>query len=168
MVSGPLTLEALFAEHLDFVLRSLLRLGVSPRDVEDAAQQVLWIAHQGLAQIDPARPRAWLWGVARRVASDHRALARHRVELDGGAAQDRQVSPENVLERLSARELVHRALEALPLERREVLILYEMEGMTLAEIAELSSAPLQTVAGRLRKARAEFADAVAQLEGGGR
>lgn len=164
-MSGPLTLEALFAEHLDFVLRSLLRLGVSQRDVEDSAQQVLWIAHQGLAQIDPARPRAWLWGVARRVASDHRALARHRVELDGGAAQDQQISPENVLERLSARELVHRALAALPLERREVLILFEMEGMTLAEIAELSGAPLQTVAGRLRKARVEFADAVAALEG---
>ena len=46
-----------------------------------------------------------------------------------------------------------------------MLILYEMEGMTLAEIAELSAAPLQTVAGRLRKARVEFADAVAALEG---
>ena len=49
-----------------------------------------------------------------------------------------------------------------------MLILYEMEGMTLAEIAELSSAPLQTVAGRLRKARLEFADAVTMLEGGSR
>lgn len=165
--ADALSFEAVFAEHVDFVARSLARLGVHERDVEDAAQQVFIVVHRRLGDYDRSRSmRAWLWGIARRLASDYRDLARHRIELDDGAVA-MQVVDGGETERLSARQIVHRALADLEPGRREVLVLYEMEGMTLKEVAEITGAPLNTVASRLRKARVEFADAVERLESEG-
>ena len=162
---GP-SFERIFAEQIDFVVRSLLRLGVHERDVEDAAQQLFIVVHRRLPEYDATRSmRAWLWGIARRLASDYRDLARHRIDLDDVAVS--RESTADGAEQLSARQMVHRALEDVEPSRREVLVLYEMEGMTLKEIAEISGAPLNTVASRLRKARSEFAAAVERLEAEG-
>ncbi len=159
--------EAIFAEQIDFVVRSLLRLGVQERDVEDAAQQVFIVVHRRLFEYDATRSmRAWLWGIARRTASDYRELARHRIELDDGKVA-RTAIADGAEAGLTARQMVHRALEDVEPGRREVLVLYEMEGMTLKEVAEITGAPLNTVASRLRKARSEFAEAVGRLEAEG-
>ena len=161
---GP-SFDAIFAEHVDFVVRSLARLGVHERDVEDQAQQVFIVVHRRLGDYDPSRSiRAWLWGIARRQASDYRDLARHRVHLDDGALTNRAAIEGTQAEALSARQLVHKALRDIEPTRREVLILYEMEGMTLKEIGDITGAPLNTVASRLRKARTEFAEIVERLE----
>ncbi len=158
--------ESVFTDQIDFVVRSLLRLGVQERDVEDTAQQVFLVVHRRLHEYDAARSmRAWLWGIARRFASDYRELARHRIALDDGAVARHSTGGEEA-ERFSARQLVHRALQELDPVRREVLVLYEMEGMTLKEVAEITGAPLNTVASRLRKARSDFAAVVERLEGG--
>jgi RNA polymerase sigma-70 factor (ECF subfamily) len=53
-------------------------------------------------------------------------------------------------------------LEQLPLDLRAVFVLFELEGMTSPEIAELSGVPLGTVASRLRRAREHFRELVAQ------
>lgn len=161
-----ITFDTLFERNLEFVVRSLLRLGVPPRDVEDVAQQVFVVAHAKHASVSPTTSvRAWLWSILRRIASDYRALARHRIQLDGGELTGSHPDARNLAETLSTRELVHRALGMLPDHRREALILFEMEGLTLAEIAELSGVPIQTIASRIRKARTEFKAAVAELQG---
>ncbi len=58
----------------------------------------------------------------------------------------------------AASESLHQALESLPLEFREVLVMRELEGMTYKEIADVADVPLGTVMSRLARARAQLHD----------
>src|SRR5262245_52866877 len=66
---GGVALRQLVVDHLEFVWRALRRLGVLPGDVDDAAQRVFLVANEKLALIESGRERAFLVGVAVRVAS---------------------------------------------------------------------------------------------------
>ena len=63
-------LTALFREHVDFIARSLRRLGVPEHDVEDAVQEVFIVANGKLAHIVVGQERAFLFGTAMRIASN--------------------------------------------------------------------------------------------------
>ena len=73
-------------------------------------------------------------------------------------------SPEELVDRRRARELLDALLEEMPLELRVVFVLYEIEQLTSAEIAEVVGVPLGTVASRLRRAREDFTARVARVE----
>ena len=152
-------LNRLFEENLDFVWRSLRRLGVPLSTVDDATQQVWLIVAKRLPDIAVGSERSFLFGTATRIASDtRRSLARRR-EVSGDAAPD-WVDPaphaEELLERQRARLVLDELLDDLPDELRAVFILYELEEQTATQIAELLGIPTGTVASRLRRARAEF------------
>jgi RNA polymerase sigma-70 factor (ECF subfamily) len=141
-------------------VRSLRRLGIDARDVEDVAQDVFVVAFEREEPLGPDwSPRAFLWGVLRRRAADYRRLARHRTEL--GEASERGTALADDRETV---QLVHRALARLPEERRDVLVLYEIEGLTLDEVALATGVPANTASSRLRKAREEFEEAIRELE----
>ena len=70
--------------------------------------------------------------------------------------RDLQPSPEEHLERQQARELLDTILDALPEELRAVLVLFELEGLEVREIAALQDIPIGTASSRLRRAREEF------------
>ena len=85
--------RAVYEAHAAFVWRNLRRLGVSDADVEDKLQEVFVVAHRRWEEfVDRGHgPRAWLFQIALRVASDaRRHRRRHPIDPDGGAAQDRQ------------------------------------------------------------------------------
>ena len=65
-------------------------------------------------------------------------------------------SPEAILLAAARSHLVHRALEELPAEFREIVILREMEGLSYKEIAEVTAIPVGTVMSRLARARARL------------
>ena len=156
--------------HFDFIWRSLRRLGLSPADAQDGAQEVFTVASQRLDDIHSGRERAFLFGTALRVASSHRRRARHRYEQLDGAAEDHgdaAPSPETLAERRQARVVLDQLLEELTLQQRTVFVLYELEEMTVPDIATLLDVPVGTVASRLRRARAAFADAVERLRASG-
>jgi RNA polymerase sigma-70 factor (ECF subfamily) len=164
---GP-AFRSLFEAELPYVVRTLRRLGAAERDVEDLAQEVFVAVHRRFAEYDPVRPpRPWLFAFAYRVASNHRRLARHRVEHPdadaGGRASDPGPGPH---EQRESRELLLRALERLPLERRTVLVMHDLDGFTAPVIAETLSVPVNTVYARLRIARQELERAVRALTGG--
>jgi RNA polymerase sigma-70 factor (ECF subfamily) len=147
----------LFEQHFAFVWRTLRRLGVPTRQLPDASQRVFWVAAQKLADIAAGNERGFFFGTARRVAADFRRLDQRTVPLCEEAFTEPWLSnPEELLDQKRARELLDRLLDAMPIELREVLILQEGEGMSLAEIAELMGIPQGTAASRLRRARAEF------------
>jgi RNA polymerase sigma-70 factor, ECF subfamily len=158
--------------HLDFLGRSLRRLGVAEASVEDAAQQVLLIFSQRMGDVAGDKERAFLFGTAMRVASDYRKKQRRSREvIDLGLLllqADPNVAPDQLLEEARARELLDLVLDDLPAELRSVFILYELEGMTMAAIAPLLELPPGTVASRLRRARSAFEATVARLRRGGR
>jgi RNA polymerase sigma-70 factor (ECF subfamily) len=135
-------------------------------------QEVFVVAHRRWADfVDRGHgPRAWLFQIALRVASDaRRHRRRHPVDPDGGIAQDRaSIEPPQAREvaRKQAIDLLDRALSSIDLGRRAVLVLHEIEQMTAPEIAKTLDIPLNTVYSRLRVARAELEREVARLGGG--
>ena len=164
--------RALYDAHSAFVWRNLRRLGVADADVEDKMQEVFVVAHRRWAEfVDRGHgPRAWLFQIALRVASDaRRHRRRHPVDPDGGVAQDRQsIEPPQAaaLDKRQALDLLDRALEAIDMGRRAVLVLHEIEQMTAPEIARTLDIPLNTVYSRLRVARVELEQELRRLGGG--
>ncbi len=156
----------IFAEELGYVCGTLRRMGVHPRDVEDIAHDVFVRVYAKLDTYDPSRPiRPWLFGFAFRSASDYRRLARHRLELM--STNDRQVDgpaqaplAEEALESREEQSMVLEALETIELDRRAVLIAYELDECPMKSIADALQIPLATGYSRLRIAREEFAAAI--------
>jgi RNA polymerase sigma-70 factor (ECF subfamily) len=153
-------LTAMFTAHVDFVWRSLRRLGVEDAAVDDAAQEVFVVAQRKLRVIEPGKEKAFLFGTAVRVAADaRRARGRRREtpnETAAATSPDGRAPTDELVEQKRARELLDRVIAALPDDARPVFVLYELEGMTMAEIAACLAIPPGTVASRLRRAREAF------------
>lgn len=166
-------LRALFTMHAAYVWNSLRRLGVPPPDLEDLTHDVFIQVQRHLGEYDPTRAaRAWLFGFAFRIASQHRrrAYRRHETSSDvtASTAVDPAALPDERIAIEQDRRLVLEALEALPLDRRAVFVLYEIDGVSMEEIARTLGIPVNTAYSRLRTARAEFAAAVKRLQRGQR
>lgn len=143
--------------HFDPVWRALKRLGVPEGGVDDAAQQVFLVASRRLEEIDPRGERAYLLGVALRVAADaRRALVRRReVPMDDVAEMAADPGPplEELLDDKQALGLLSVHLARLPDEMREAFVLFELEELSAPEVAELLGVPVGTIASRVRRAR---------------
>ncbi len=158
--------RALFQAHYTSIWRLLRRLGVPLAQLDDAAQEVFWVAARKLAQIEQGKQHSFLYGVALRVAAGQlRQNARRPAhdELEGLELSDSAPSPEERLEQARARALLDQVLDRLPLELRSVLVLFELEGLDVRAIAEIEHIPVGTVGSRLRRAREEFSAAARRL-----
>lgn len=167
-------LRALVEQHYEFVWRSLRRLGVPDSDAEDSAQEVFVSLSRRLDDVEPGRVRGFLYRTAmNHAAHAHRTRLRRREVSDDGLDQQASPapSPEDLLASARAKALFYRVLALLELDLRAVLVLYELERLTMAEIAEILEVPVGTVASRLRRARAAFVEqarrATTQPEAGG-
>jgi RNA polymerase sigma-70 factor (ECF subfamily) len=155
----------LYREQFEFVWRMLLHFGVPAAGVEDAVQDVFLVVHRRWADLGAhVSARSWLYGISRRVASDHRRKrSRHERKLDALP----RLGPSRDLEReVAERQLItalERALAELEPARREVFVLAEIEGMTAREIADAVGANPNTVASRLRAARIHLSDTLARV-----
>jgi RNA polymerase sigma-70 factor (ECF subfamily) len=161
-------LRAMIAAHFEFIWRSLRGLGVATASVDDAAQQVFWIAAQKLDAITVGSERAFLFSTARGVAANaRRSRARSREQADDGVLStmaDAAPDPEQAAQTSQAKRLLERVLAGMDEDTRTVFVLFELEGLTSVEIADLLGIPVGTVASRLRRAREEFQLAVTKLQ----
>jgi RNA polymerase sigma-70 factor (ECF subfamily) len=161
--------RSMYDEHVDFVWRNLRRLGVAVADVEDRTQEVFVIAHRRFDRFEDRGhgPRAWLFQIVIRVASDaRRHRRRHPEDSDGGVAELRGWIEAEQPAELARREALGRldeALSTIDVTRRAVLVLHEIEEMTAPEIGRVLHIPLNTVYSRLRVARTELEQALARL-----
>lgn len=161
--------RALYEANVDFVWRNLRRLGVSEADTEDRTQEVFVVAHRRFAEFEDRGhgPRAWLFQIVLRIASDaRRHKRRHPEDPDGGHAMGRASIDATQQDAVLRRERLSRldaALETIDVGRRAVLVLHEIEEMTAPEIAQVLGIPLNTVYSRLRVARAELEEALRGL-----
>lgn len=160
----------IFAEHADFVWRSLRRLGVPAADVDDALQEVFLVVHRRLAEYeDRGLMRAWLFSIGRQVSSHyHRGVRRSEERHRGAPVSAVSRDPEEAFERREAERFVSEFLEGLDESRRFVFYLSDVEGLTAPEIASALDVNLNTVYGRLRQARTRFEAALAERERAGR
>jgi RNA polymerase sigma-70 factor, ECF subfamily len=152
----------IFVTEFDFVCRTLRRFGIREADVHDVSQELFVAVNRGLSSFDVARPlRPWLVGFAVRCAANYRRLGWHQAsELSDETA----ASSPRMTDRLAARQLVLRGLDALDFDKRIALVLHDMEGVTAPEIAAELGVPLNTVYSRVRLARAAFKEALRVLE----
>jgi len=155
----------LFDRHAPYVWRCARRLGVRSADAEDICQEVFMVAHRKLAQPDGEAPsRAWLYGTCLRKVWDHRRLARHKRERVTDEPPERAVeaSQPAELDAQLARQLLDRLLGELDDDKRAVFVLYEIEQLSMKEIAEATRCPLQTAYSRLHAARKHMQAAAAR------
>ncbi|HEY4185995.1 MAG TPA: sigma-70 family RNA polymerase sigma factor [Polyangia bacterium] len=156
-------LEA-FRQEFDYVLRTLRRLGAAPSEIEDLAQELFLALRRSWSQYDPERPlRPYLFGIAFRISSAHHRKRDREVAFGVVEIGDSSPGPDDALQTKQARALVLAALERMPLKRRAVLIMHDIDEMPVAEVATALSIPRFTVYSRLRKARKEFEAAARRL-----
>lgn len=159
-------MRALVEQHYELLWRSLRRFGVPEEAVDDAVQQALIVVARKIDEIRPGEERSYLLGVAVRIAANvRRGIGRrHQVpEEEGLALADPRLSPDELLERKQARELLDRVLAAMPHDLRTAFVLFELEGLTAPELAHVMAVPLGTAASRLRRAREQFREGVRKL-----
>jgi len=155
-----LDLRALFRTHYGSIWRLLRRLGVRNAQLDDAAQEVFWVAARRSSDIRAGSEHSFLYGVALRIAAQEVKKQRASEPLAELAAVPRMAdlapSPEEQLAQRQARELLDEVLDALAPELRVVFVLFELEGLAVPEIAALQGLPVGTASSRLRRAREEF------------
>jgi RNA polymerase sigma-70 factor (ECF subfamily) len=144
----------LFTHEFAYVCRALQRLGVRRTDLKDVAQELMIAVYTHLGEFDESRPvRPWLFGFALRYAQNYRRLAMH-TRVSVGTEQLAQGAREGA--ELEARDSVLRALEGLDYDQRVVLVMHDLEGFAVPEIAEHVSTNVNTVYSRLRLGRERF------------
>lgn len=160
-VSGPSSTAVadLYREHACWVGRVLRLRGVDRASVEDALQDVFLVAFRRFGDFTPrASHRAWLYGIALRVARDYRRRRLRKgglLELDERRIACSKPDPCTSAFTRQALFVLRCRLGEMDEARRRVFILSEVEGMTAPEIAETLSVKLNTVYSRLRAARQE-------------
>jgi len=153
--------SASFEAELDYVLRTLRRHGVSPRDAEDLAQDVFLVMWRRWGDFDPTRPlRAWLAGIAFKVAHEHHKRSSRWWPRETLDPRDERPLPDEQVVSAYNRRLVLGALRRLSERQRAILVMHELDELPMPEIAALMEVPLFTGYSRLRLARKAFARAV--------
>jgi RNA polymerase sigma-70 factor (ECF subfamily) len=162
--------ETVYQRWFDDVQRWLWAMGARGADVDDLTQELFVIVDRKLPQFDGGNLPGWLYGIARRLASAHRRKLwvrsvflrqADRSALDG-------VTPAVLFERKEARAIVERVMEGMTAKRRRVFALFEIEGYSGEEIAELEGIAINTVWTRLFHARRDFVQRVTVVEAGRR
>lgn len=172
--AGPLSAEVdgcfvVYQRELDYLLSSLRRLSVPNSDLEDVVHEVFLVMHRRWDDYDRQRPvRPWLFGIAFRVASTHRRKSTREVPRDDCDTEDLGPRPDEAAETGETRSLLLKALGQVPLERRAVLVMHDIDELPMREIVSELRVPLFTGYSRLRKARKELDVALSRLRKAGR
>jgi RNA polymerase sigma-70 factor (ECF subfamily) len=153
--------EAVVLPHLDTAYTLARYLTRTDQDAQDVVQEASLRALRyfgGFRGDSTGGGRAWFLAIVRNTAFTWRERNRHHAqgtefdeELHSNAIADDQ--PEAALVRNTERESVRRAIDRLPAEFREVVVLRELEGLSYKEIGDVAGVPVGTVMSRLSRAR---------------
>lgn len=166
----PLSFAEVFAAHGAYVLPLLGRLGVDAADVEDVAQEVFLAIHKNLPTFEGrSQIKTWVCGICLRKAAQYRRK-RHRLREKVGAAIPEgraDEDPAQGLERRQDAALLRAALAHLSDKQREVFVLFEVEELSMAEVAQAIGCPRFTAYTRLYAARRALRSLIERLPSGG-
>lgn len=167
-----LDFEALYESTVDVAFRVLGNMGVRAAELDDALQDVYFVAHRRFASLRAdVKPSSWVAGIAVKVAHDYRRRSTRKpsepLEPHAERLETPDGAPDVSVMRAEALDAVRRFLTTLSPVLLEVFVLSEFEQHTAPEIAEALSVPLNTVYSRVRLARAHFATFVEDLNRGG-
>jgi RNA polymerase sigma-70 factor (ECF subfamily) len=154
-----------FEAELDFVYLALRRQGVRADDAEDLAQDVFLILWRRWRELDRSRPvRPWLSGVVAKIAQQYRKREGRFVPAGLVDREDTRRSTEDQLGAARARALVLRALSELSDKQRAVVVMHDLDGLPMRQVAGQLAVPLFTAYTRLRTGRQSLAAAIDRLQ----
>lgn len=156
--SSELTFERIYDERFADVARWVRAFGGRAPDVLDLAQDVFIVALRRLPEFDGQNLPGWLYQITRRKMRDYRRLSwiQHLFTNRNGNTFD--VSALGVdqlqhVENVERQVMLDSLLNRLPDEQRAAFVLFELDGLTGAEIAEIQQVPINTVWARIHRAR---------------
>jgi RNA polymerase sigma-70 factor (ECF subfamily) len=154
-----------FEEQFDYVYRAMRRFGVGEPDVEDLVQEVFLVMWRRWAEYEPHRPlRPWLAGIAFHIAQKHLSRGRREVPRGEVDREDEAPHPDERLASARSRDMALQALSGLPPKQRVLLVMHDLDGIEMRQIAATLQVPLFTAYSRLRRARLGFTRLVEQLK----
>jgi RNA polymerase sigma-70 factor (ECF subfamily) len=144
--------------HLDAAFNYARWLTRNDADAEDVVQDACVRAMRFFSSLRDDDARAWLFTIVRNAwysRVSRKANVAEGTRLNDGQDQrpDNALDPEERLLQQHTVGLVRAALEQLPVDFREVIVLREIEGLSYREIAEIAGVPIGTVMSRLARAR---------------
>ena len=171
----PQAFERLVGHFQDRIYNYVARMVHDPTEAEDVAQDTFVRAYQALPHFRGASSfQTWLYRIASNLAIDAaRSRKRRRwnavslddpldsnedSELGRDLPDDLSRGPEAELESAETRQLVLEAIGQLSSKLRPVIVLYDLQGLSYQEIAEILGCPLGTVKSRLFNARRQLRD----------
>ncbi|MDF2693198.1 MAG: polymerase, sigma-24 subunit, subfamily [Labilithrix sp.] len=161
----PMAFRAFVVRHERMVFALLSRMLGRGSEVEDLAQETFVRAYRAFPSFDPTGPAklsTWLLTIATRLALDSRKRRRLDVrEIEEGSEGTTGSTPEISLERRELGKAIAAAAAALPDDQRAALVLAELHGLSIAEIAEALEVPENTAKTRLFRAREKMRAALA-------
>jgi RNA polymerase sigma-70 factor (ECF subfamily) len=156
---GRRSFEEVVVPHLDAAFNYARWLAGNEADAEDVVQDASVRAFRFFSSLRGEDARAWLLTIVRHAwyarLSSQRAARAASVEYDEMAdtRSDEGLGPEALLLQRQTVDRVRRAVEQLPVDFREVVVLRELEGLSYKEIAAIVGIPMGTVMSRLARAR---------------
>jgi RNA polymerase sigma-70 factor (ECF subfamily) len=154
--------DSIYEDYFAEVERWIRALGGPGMDLEDLAQEVFIVVKNKLYAFDGRNLRAWLFRIAQNTVSDQRRRAWFKNLFSRRSAIDLEeilsdaLTPSEAFERRERELSVHRLLAKMSEKRRVAFTLFEINGYSGEEIAELLQIPLKTVWTRLHHARKDF------------
>src|SRR5499427_7090764 len=167
-----LTPRRLYDSHFSFVWRSLRRLGVPDAILEDAAQDVFLVVHRRWDSFDSrwSSVETWLFGILMRVARNHRRSLRRRAWAIPSSMGDvievvpsPAAGPAELVARREAVALLDRLLDSLDEDKRAIIVLVDIEQLSVPQAAESLDVNLNTAYWRLRTARTQLRKSLARV-----
>jgi RNA polymerase sigma-70 factor (ECF subfamily) len=157
----PRAFEDLVIAYQHRVFSVALRMLGSRAEAEDLAQEVFVRVHGAIAGFrGDAKLSTWLYTIASRLCLNRLASSERRMIREGEETLTRlassHASPAAELERSELEAALHRASAELPEERRIVVVLRDLEGLSYEEIAAVLELELGTVRSRLHRARMDL------------
>jgi RNA polymerase sigma-70 factor, ECF subfamily len=168
---APASFEEAYRNYADTTARWAQQLGGLSVDVDDVVQEVFLVVSRHLERFrGDARFSTWLFEVTRKITANHRRRHRWRFWRTNAVRDaDREASPalapDAELERRQSVTELYRVLDELPERYRTVLVLYELEGMSTQDIADLRRMNVSTVRVQLGRAREHFLEQYRKLLG---
>ena len=161
-----LSFEETVLPHLDAAYNYARYLTRNESEAEDVVQDAYVRALRFFGSLRHDDARAWLLTIVRnawysRLSAVHAARTEPIEDMNDDPRADTP-DPETLAIRQQAIDAVRRAVEALPVDFREVIVLRELEGLSYKEIAAVIGSPIGTVMSRLARARERL---LAVLEG---
>jgi len=159
----PLEFERVYADTFDFVYRNARRLGVPENAADDVTQEVFLVVHRRLADYDErASVRSWVYGILANAVRDYRRSFRRKqaplVSHDGDEvfAAHGAHNPERDAEQQREMRFLLGLLQELSESERELIVLADLEQLSVPEICACIGGNPNTVYSRLRAARAQL------------